>query len=87
MFDDMAIAQIRRLNDAWPQLLAPLQFAVEDVPLVTGSLGDESSSILRHFPLRMAFRPVWCSTACHCKAMHGPAWTCSSPFAMNWCCA
>ena len=32
MFDDMAIAQIRRLNDAWPQLLEPLQFAVEDVP-------------------------------------------------------
>ena len=32
MFDDMVAAQIRRLNDAWPELIRPLQFAVEDVP-------------------------------------------------------
>ena len=32
MFDDMLVAQIRRLNDAWPELVAPVQFAVEDVP-------------------------------------------------------
>ena len=32
MFDDMLVAQIRRLNGAWPELIAPVQFAVEDVP-------------------------------------------------------
>ncbi|OZG68980.1 metallopeptidase family protein [Bifidobacterium eulemuris] len=32
MFDDMVAAQIRRLNGAWPQLVRPVQFAVEDVP-------------------------------------------------------
>ncbi len=32
MFDDMVVAQIRRLSEAWPDLVAPLQFAVEDVP-------------------------------------------------------
>ena len=32
VFDDMTAAQIRRLNDAWPQLVSPIQFAVEDVP-------------------------------------------------------
>lgn len=31
-FDDMVVAQIRRLADAWPELVKPLQFAVEDVP-------------------------------------------------------
>ena len=31
-FDDMVAAQIRRLNGAWPQLVKPVQFAVEDVP-------------------------------------------------------
>ena len=25
MFDDMLVAQIRRLNDAWPELVAPVQ--------------------------------------------------------------
>lgn len=32
MFDDMVAAQIRRLNGAWPNLIKPVQFAVEDVP-------------------------------------------------------
>ena len=32
MFDDMVAAQIRRLHGAWPQLVKPVQFAVEDVP-------------------------------------------------------
>ncbi|KAB8287491.1 peptidase [Bifidobacterium ramosum] len=32
MFDDMVAAQLRRLNGAWPQLVQPVQFAVEDVP-------------------------------------------------------
>ena len=59
MFDDMAIAQIRRLNDAWPQLLEPLQFAVEDVPPPPPPLGRRiRGSIPKRFPLRMAYRPV-----------------------------
>jgi hypothetical protein len=32
MFDDMVASQIRRLSAAWPQLVKPVQFAVEDVP-------------------------------------------------------
>lgn len=32
MFDDMVAAQVRRLGQAWPELIRPLQFAVEDVP-------------------------------------------------------
>ena len=32
IFDDIVAAQLRRLNDAWPQLVQPVQFAVEDVP-------------------------------------------------------
>lgn len=32
MFDDLLAAHIRRLNNAWPELIRPIQFAVEDVP-------------------------------------------------------
>ena len=32
IFDDLLAAHIRRLNEAWPKLIQPLQFAVEDVP-------------------------------------------------------
>ncbi|KFJ00999.1 peptidase [Bifidobacterium stellenboschense] len=32
MFDDLVAAHIRRLAEAWPQLVKPVQFAVEDVP-------------------------------------------------------
>lgn len=32
MFDDMVAAQIRRLSEGWPDLVKPVQFAVEDVP-------------------------------------------------------
>lgn len=32
MFDDMVASQLRRLHGAWPQLVQPVQFAVEDVP-------------------------------------------------------
>lgn len=32
MFDDLLAAHIRRLNNAWPELIKPIQFAVEDVP-------------------------------------------------------
>ena len=32
MFDDMVAAQLRRLSGAWPDLMRPVQFAVEDVP-------------------------------------------------------
>ena len=39
MFDDMLVAQIRRLNGAWPELIAPVQFAVEDVPPSDPALG------------------------------------------------
>ncbi|RBQ00024.1 metallopeptidase family protein [Bifidobacterium xylocopae] len=32
LFDSMVAAQIKRLGEAWPQLVGPVQFAVEDVP-------------------------------------------------------
>ena len=32
MFDGMVVAQMKRLNAAWPQLLANVECAVEDVP-------------------------------------------------------
>lgn len=31
-FDDITASQIKRLNAAWPELVEPVQFAVEDVP-------------------------------------------------------
>ncbi|MDF7663981.1 metallopeptidase family protein [Bifidobacterium sp. ESL0763] len=32
MFDDLVVSQLRRLSQAWPNLVGPVQFAVEDVP-------------------------------------------------------
>ncbi|KAA8821644.1 metallopeptidase family protein [Bifidobacterium vespertilionis] len=32
MFDDLVASQLKRLGQAWPELLKPVQFAVEDVP-------------------------------------------------------
>ena len=32
IFDDLVAAHIRRLAEAWPDLIKPVQFAVEDVP-------------------------------------------------------
>lgn len=32
MFDDLVAAHLRRLSEAWPDLLRPVQFGVEDVP-------------------------------------------------------
>lgn len=67
MFDDMAIAQIRRLNDAWPQLLEPLQFAVEDVPPSSPPLGRR---IEAQFPSvsRFAWHTGPCSALPHAIA-------------------
>lgn len=32
LFDDLVAAHLRRLAAAWPELIKPVQFAVEDVP-------------------------------------------------------
>ncbi len=32
IFDSAVASQIKRLNEAWPHLIHPVQFAVEDVP-------------------------------------------------------
>lgn len=51
MFDDMVAAQIRRLAGAWPQLVRPLQFAVEDVPPSDPApWEDEPNSFSHAFP-------------------------------------
>ena len=42
MFDDMVAAQVRRLGQAWPELIRPLQFAVEDVRLRIRRLADRA---------------------------------------------
>ncbi|EFA22144.1 hypothetical protein BIFGAL_04341 [Bifidobacterium gallicum DSM 20093 = LMG 11596] len=31
LFDDLTAAQLRRLSQAWPDLIKPVQFAIEDV--------------------------------------------------------
>ena len=49
MFDDMLVAQIRRLNDAWPELVAPVHFAVEDVQ----RLGSQSFPAEHGIPPRI----------------------------------
>lgn len=51
LFDDIVAAQIRRLSAAWPQLVKPVQFAVEDVPPVQSDVWqDASSTTSRGFP-------------------------------------
>ena len=54
------MAQIRRLNDAWPELVAPVQFAVEDVPPsdpapweATAHLGSQSFPAEHGIPPRV----------------------------------
>ncbi|MCI1673784.1 MAG: metallopeptidase family protein [Bifidobacterium tibiigranuli] len=51
LFDDIVASQIRRLSSAWPQLVKPVQFAVEDVPPVQDDVWqDTSSTTSRSFP-------------------------------------
>ena len=50
MFDDMVVAQIRRLNGAWPELVAPVQFAVEDAAVRSRPLGGRASLRIAVFP-------------------------------------
>ena len=52
MFDDMLVAQIRRLNDAWPELVAPVQFAVEDVPPSDPAPWEATRVVLYRMPLQ-----------------------------------
>ena len=77
MFDDMLVAQIRRLNDAWPELVAPVQFAVEDVPPSDPALGRPLRTWARSLsPRNMAFRRASCCTVCFaiaCAKPYGPA--------------
>ena len=88
MFDDMLVAQIRRLNDAWPELVAPVQFAVEDVPPSDPALGRPLRTWARSLsPRNMAFRRASCCTVCLCNRMREAVWTCNSPSATKWCCA
>ena len=51
MFDDMVAGNLKRLNGAWPELLQPVQFAVEDVPASDPSpWEDEPTCLSRSFP-------------------------------------
>ncbi|MDN6484815.1 MAG: metallopeptidase family protein [Bifidobacterium mongoliense] len=45
MFDDMVASQLRRLSQAWPDLVAPVQFAVEDVPPSQPAPWEDSPSL------------------------------------------
>ena len=85
MFDDMLVAQIRRLNGAWPELIAPVQFAVEDVPPSDPApWEDVPHSVSSHFPPGTAFHPVSCCTACRCNRMPVTVWTCNSQSGTRW---
>lgn len=46
MFDDMVAGQLKRLNEAWPELMKPVEFAVEDVPPSTPTPWDEGDRTL-----------------------------------------
>ncbi|BDR52880.1 hypothetical protein KIM372_07870 [Bombiscardovia nodaiensis] len=48
IFDALVAAQIRRLNMAWPQLVQPVQFAVEDVPASDPLPWDNEPCALSH---------------------------------------
>lgn len=51
VFDDLVAAQIRRLNVGWPDLVKPVQFAVEDVPPSDPTPWDGTSGLYsRSFP-------------------------------------
>ena len=51
VFDDLTAAQIRRLSVGWPQLVKPVQFAVEDVPPSDPTPWEDRSDLFsRSFP-------------------------------------
>lgn len=51
MFDDMVASNLKRLNGAWPELIRPVQFAVEDVPASDPApWEDEPNCLSRAFP-------------------------------------
>ena len=51
MFDDMVAGNLKRLNGAWPELIRPVQFAVEDVPASDPApWEDEPNCLSRAFP-------------------------------------
>ena len=51
MFDDTVAAQLKRLSEAWPQLMKPLQIAVEDVPPSDPEPWEDTDQLLsRGFP-------------------------------------
>ena len=85
-FDDMVAAQIRRLNGAWPQLVKPVQFAVEDVPPSQPAPWEpEPSFASQCFPASHGIPPASCCTACRYRANHAAAWIWNWPSAMRWC--
>lgn len=78
MFDDMLVAQIRRLNDAWPELVAPVQFAGRGCSAIRpGTLGGHCALGLAVFPRgtwhSAARRAVPYAFAIACAKPYGPA--------------
>lgn len=50
-FYDEVIAQLKRLGDAWPELVSPIQCAVEDVPASDPNVWeDRRRTLSRSFP-------------------------------------
>lgn len=50
-FYDEVIAQLKRLSDAWPELVTPIQCAVEDVPAsAPNAWEDRRRTLSRSFP-------------------------------------
>ncbi|MCI1217706.1 metallopeptidase family protein [Bifidobacterium crudilactis] len=51
MFDDMVAGQLKRLGTAWPDLMKPVEFAVEDVPpSMPTPWDDEDRTFSQGFP-------------------------------------
>jgi hypothetical protein len=53
MFDDMVAGQLKRLGTAWPDLMKPVEFAVEDVPpSMPTPWDDEDRTFSQGFPVQ-----------------------------------
>ena len=87
MFDDMLVAQIRRLNDAWPDWWHRYSLRSRTFRHRPGTMGGHCALARSLSPRNMAFRRASCCTVCLCNRMREAVWTCNSPSATKWCCA
>ena len=87
MFDDMLVAQIRRLQRCMARTGGTGAVCGRGRSAIRpGTMGGHCARARGLFPRNMAFRAS-CCTACLCNRMREAVWTCNSPSATKWCCA